>query len=132
MLMGAVAGRRTWRARDRFLPSAFYLNLHVYLHLASVWCLSYEHRTRGFYIKGIDKFGVDQPEQDYIVPYWTVIAHVKNGVLERLEWEDDGCKSVEGYQCIDNNSGLTYEQCKQKTDGVSCDVKVGFSFFCNV
>jgi len=63
----------------------------------------------------------------YVVPYWTAIVILDNGVPQSISW-DDGCYGCSGDQCINATCAVSLnDQCW--IDGLVCDVKVYVSWF---
>lgn len=68
-----------------------------------------------------------------VVPYWTIISDVRDGVVNDLSW-DDGCFFCDSEYCITDTCAVPTDQCVDThatTTGAStdCDIKIYFGWF---
>ncbi len=60
----------------------------------------------------------------FIVPYWTLIVTLKDGLVDTLEW-DDGCYGCSGDACVDETCSVDIEAvgCRSATSTADCNPK---------
>lgn len=60
----------------------------------------------------------------YIVPFWTLIITLKDGVVEKMEW-DDGCIGCKGDQCVEDTCTVSIAEvgCRDPGSKADCNPK---------
>lgn len=61
----------------------------------------------------------------YIVPYWTLIVTLKDGVVDTMEW-DDGCYGCSGDQCVEETCSVSIADVGCRNPGSTADCNPKF------
>jgi len=65
---------------------------------------------------------------DIIVPFWTAIINLKDGIVTEIIW-DDGCYGCASDYCIEQTCGINHNKCRAQGGSSNCDLKVYLAWF---